>query len=138
MEGCISTGGKQKECAGTPQNFKIPQETSFEIIMLSLRFGGEVVLDKPLSQREEYLRQMKVLFYSFEYEPSNSLEILILSVKAKADQPEGGVQEAVAEPEGRVLEAAGEEKGGEERKEDEKESCIQLLLLLVIFIHLFR
>ena len=61
MGGCISTGGKQKECAGTRQNFKILQETPFEMIMLFLRFGGEVVLDKPLSQREEYLRQMKVL-----------------------------------------------------------------------------
>ena len=70
MEGCISTGEKQKECAGTRLDFKILQETPFEINMLSLRFGGEVVLDKPLSQREEYLRQMKVLFYSFEYEPS--------------------------------------------------------------------
>ena len=71
MGGCISTGGKQKECAGTHQNVKILQETPFEMIMLFLRFGGEVVLDKPLSQREEYLRQMKVLFYSFEYEPLN-------------------------------------------------------------------
>ena len=112
----------------------------FEMIMLSLRFGGEVVLDKPLSQREEYLRQMKVLFYSYENEPLNCLEISTLSVKAKADQPKGGIQEAVAESEGRVPEAAGEEKGGEERKEDEKESCIQLLLLvlLVIFVQLFR
>ena len=70
------------------------------ILKLSLRFGGEIVLDKPLSQREEYLRQMKVLFYSYENEPLNCLEISTLSVKAKADQPEGGIQEAVAEPEG--------------------------------------
>ena len=30
---------------------------------LLVRYGGEVILDKPLSQREEYLRQMKVLSF---------------------------------------------------------------------------
>ena len=50
--------------------FKKSMYGGFLLTMLSVRYGGEVVLDKPLSQREEYLRQMKVLFYSFEYEPS--------------------------------------------------------------------
>ena len=73
MEGCILTGGRQRGCAGTLNGFHplhpIPQEMHgwlFEMNMLSVRYGGEVVLDKPLSQREEYLRQMKVLFFGYE------------------------------------------------------------------------
>ena len=67
------TEGRQKECAGTLNGFRplhaISQEKQgllFEMTMLSVRYGGEVVLDKPLSQREEYLRQMKVLFFGYE------------------------------------------------------------------------
>ena len=100
--------------------------------ILCVRFGGEVILDKPLSQREEYLRQMKVFF--FEYELLICSKILIFPVKAKADEPEGGIQEAAAQPEGRVPEAAGEGEGREERKEDTKEGCIQLLLFILILI----
>ena len=37
---------------------------------------------------------------AYIHERLNSFQILILSVKAKADKSEGGVQKAAAEPEG--------------------------------------
>ena len=94
-------------------------------------------MDKPLSQREEYLRQMKVLSFVFVI----IVEFEYLG-KTKVDKPEGGIQETASKPEGRVPQAAGEGEGGEEGEEvkkKKKENCVQLLnIFLLLLVHLLR
>ena len=95
-------------------------------------------MDKPLSQREEYLRQMKVLSFVFVI----IVEFEYLG-KTKVDKPKGGIQETASKPEGRVPQAAGEGEGGEEGKEvkkkKKKENCVKLLnIFLLLLVHLLR
>ena len=143
MEGCTLTGGKQKECAGTLKEFQslhqILQEKyvwwfSINYVVCQI-WRGSCTGQTPFPTR----RISEANEGTFEYELLICSKILILPVKAKADQSEGGIQEAAAQSEGRVPEAAGEGEGGEERKEDEKEGCIQLIFLLIlVLLHFLR